>query len=290
MSIAEQVRQSFGFSVDKLPLRGPEGLATPFYGLFRSDTGEVASKTAVSRQYSPHKTDDVVALAEACEQAFDGQAVKATCLFKDGHHVVVQPGKEYRRSIFGTADNIFPRVIIRAGYDGRAFRATLGAYRDACRNLMMLRRVSGISVAIRHDSNIRENMDDLIRKFATVASRWRDVEVAAEEMQSRDVRLTEFLTALYGEPSETSRTAVARHKSRTEAIVRRVIRERYQTGRPDLGSDFVVSGWEAYNAVQGYVQHESRRNGHPSDIERAIAALGNASVMDAERLVFDLAL
>ena len=33
----EKVRDTFNFTVDKFPLSGPDGMKTPFYGLFRSD-------------------------------------------------------------------------------------------------------------------------------------------------------------------------------------------------------------------------------------------------------------
>ena len=135
--ISDSVRAAFPFTVDKLPLSGPENLKTPHYGLFRSDNGASVG-VACRKGYEPHTVDDVCALVEAAASAFDGDA-KARCLFHDGHYVTVEPSAEYRRSIFGTADNIWPRLIIRAGYDGRAFRAQLGFYRDACRNLAMIR-------------------------------------------------------------------------------------------------------------------------------------------------------
>ena len=63
-----------------------------------------------------------------------------------------------------------------------------------------------------------------------------------------------------------------------------------QTGRPDLNDELVVTGWEAYNAVQGYHQHDATRRGNPSDIERALLALDNQQVARAENLVFEMAL
>ena len=37
-SVSDQVRSTFNFTVDKFPLSGPDGMSTPLYGLFRSDT------------------------------------------------------------------------------------------------------------------------------------------------------------------------------------------------------------------------------------------------------------
>lgn len=140
-SPADAVRAAFPFEVQKFRLSGPDGLTTPHYGLFRSDDARCVG-VAVRKGYEPHTTDDVCALVEAASTAFDSQC-KVNCYFADGHFVTVAPGDEYRRNIFGTKDNIWPRMIIRAGYDGRAFRADCGFYRDACRNLAMIRSSHG---------------------------------------------------------------------------------------------------------------------------------------------------
>ena len=290
MTISEQVKNAFPFAINKLPLSGPDNMPTPYYGLFRDDTGEVASDTTFSRHYEPHTTDDVVALVEAAQEAFDGGIGKVSTTFHNGHRVVVAPSREHRRSIFGTRDNIFPRLNISAAYDGRAFKVSLCTYRDACRNLMMLRRVSGITESIRHGSNLRSEMDELIETFGGIAARWQDIGNAAAEMEQREVRLAGFLDRIYGTPDERSRAGITRHRNRTEAIIRRVIRERMQTGRPDLTDELVVTGWEAYNAVQGYHQHDATRRGNPNEIERALLALDNQQVAKAERLVFEMAI
>jgi hypothetical protein len=122
--VSDAVRAAFPFTVDKLPLGGPDGLRTPHYGLFRSDNAACVG-VAVRKGYEPHTTDDVCALVEAATSAFPGEA-RAVCSFIDGHYVAVEPSADYRRSIFGTADNIWPRLWIRAGYDGRAFKAQHG--------------------------------------------------------------------------------------------------------------------------------------------------------------------
>ena len=36
----ENIRETFNFSIEKFPLSGPDGMKTPFYGLFRSDNCE----------------------------------------------------------------------------------------------------------------------------------------------------------------------------------------------------------------------------------------------------------
>lgn len=278
----ETVKSKFDFSIEKFPLAGPDGLKTPVYGLFRSDNGQYVGKPC-SKHYVAHQTDDVMALVESANEAFDGIG-SLQCHFRDGHYVSIAPSKDERRAIFGTADNIFPRFIVNAGYDGRAFSAAVGFYRDACSNLSIMRQVSGTTVSIRHNSNLREKMDDLIQTFSTLRESWATLADVAAELQTRQVRMADFLDQVYGQPNENSKNSMTRHKNRTEAIFRRLSRERFTTGRGSMDSEFNVSAWEAYNVIQGYVQHDATRKGNPSDFARIISAANDQAVKKAESL------
>ena len=74
--------------------------------------------------------------------------------------------------------------------------------------------------------------------------------------------------------------------------MRRVMRERWRTGRPALGSDFRVSAWEAYNAVQGYQQHDATRRARRGDtiakFDRILLASNDKAVRDAEKLAMSV--
>ena len=276
-NVADRVRSAFNFTIDKFPLSGPDSMRTPFYGLFRSDTGTAVGGGSVSDRYTPHTTDDVLALVEAAGTAFGGVAEVKTH-FDHGHYVTVQP-----------TNNVFPRIVIDAGYGGQAFRASLGMYRDACRNMMILRQAEGTHVAIRHTSGLRLQMDDLIATFASLEAGWGNLTTVVQQMQNREVRMVEFLNAIYGEPKSDEGRSVTMHRHRTEAIFRRLSTERMTTGRGPLPADFVVSGWEAFNAVQGYSQHDSIRRGRPTEMERIVRALHDNRVAHAERLALTMA-
>ena len=286
ITVLDSVKAAFPFSVDKYPLSGPDGMRTDLYGLFRSDNAEHVGK-AVSKNYVPHQSDDVVALVEAAGQAFEGLG-ETRCTFKNAHHVCVSPSLEDRRAIFGTADNIFPRFMIRGGYDGRGFLATMGFYRDACDNLAMLRQVEGTSVSIRHGSGLREKMDDLIQTFSVLKESWATLGDVITELQSRELNMPEFLDQVYGQPQEDSKRSEKIHSNRTKAIFRRLSRERFRTGRHVMDTEFKVSAWEAYNAIQGYVQHDASRKGSPSDFDRVIAASNDQYVRKAEKITMEL--
>jgi len=284
-----QVRDTFNFTVEKFPLSGPDGMKTPFYGLFRSDNGQSVGN-AVTQRYRTHQTDDVLAITEAAITALEDENVKVKTHFRDGHYVEYAPSNAERKAIYGTEDNIFPRFLLRAGYDGRAFTVSLGWYRDLCSNLHMPRSIgNAVSRSIRHTSSLRSKMDELVNDFAQLGKGWEAVQAAVVRMESREVVLTDFLKEVYGDPDSDSKRAVTVHKNRTEAIVRRLLGEQVHSGRPQMGGDFRVSAWEAFNAVQGYVQHEAtRKNGFNSDMDRLILANKDTAVHRAEVLALSV--
>ena len=288
--VSASVRNTFNFTVDKYPLAGPDNMPTPWYGLFRSDNMDVVGSGSVTSRYVPHTTDDVCALVEAAAEAFDGE-VDCRTHFRHGHYVSIAPTKEHRVSIFGTADNVFPRFMVGAGYDGEAFRASIAYYRDACSNMHIMRRVSGTTVSIRHTSGLRGQMDDLIQTFSVLKNRWADLTAVIHHLESRQVNMVEFLNRIYEQPSpDAGQKAVTIHKNRTEAIFNRLYRERLQTGRPGMTSDYKVSAWEAFNAIQGYVQHESHtKAGFKGDFDRILKSMNDKTVHDAEKLALELA-
>jgi hypothetical protein len=280
--VLAHVKSRFDFSVDKFRLGGPENLRTPFYGLFRSDNLECVGEP-VRAGYEPHQTEDVLAVVQSAARVFEGVS-DVRCHFNNGHHLVIQPTRESRLDVYGTKDNVFPRVMISARYDGQAFKATLGFYRDACKNLARLRSVHSSTVSITHTAGLRHKMDSLIATFENLDSTWESVTTTIRLMEATTVNLATYLDAIYGAPSQDSPRSATLHKNRTEAIIRRVVSERIKTGRPDLGHDLMVSGWEAFNAVQGYVQHEKSRKGNIGMFDRVLMADSDRAVIEAESL------
>jgi hypothetical protein len=282
-TIARRVADAFPFHVGKLPLSGPDRLATPWYGLFRDDTGAAVGTGSVSARYQPHQTDDVVALVEAAEQAF-GPAADVRATFRNGHVVTVQPSRDYRVAVYGTADAVFPRIIIDAGY-GRPFSASVGYYRDLCRNMGIIRSVESSTTRLRHTHQLRQRMPDLIDQFSQLTHGWGALTARVHRMEAARVSLADFLNYVYPAPAPgDGARATSIHRARTEAIFRRVLAERDRSGRGRIGSTWEVSVWEAWNGVQGYVQHDAARRGLTrADLYgRAIAALDDAAVVRAE--------
>lgn len=286
---AEIVRENFNFRVDKFPLSGPDNMPTPFYGLFRDDTGDVVCPSSVSANYVPHQSDDVIALAEAAQEAF-GTDVNVQCHFNHGHFVSLGPTDDQRRELVGTKDAVFPRMIIRAGYDGRAFRADLGMYRDLCRNLVMLRTVEKASTTIRHSSQLSERMDELITRFRNLQGSWNNLLGAIRTMQNHKMRVQEFIESVYTPPeSDAGKRAKTMYGKRINAILTRLYDEHQATNTPvPTSKDSEVSTWALYNAVQGYVQHEQNRRGYQTSFARALLAANEQAVIKAEKLALSV--
>ena len=284
--IAAKVKADFDFNVDKFPLSGPDGLTTPWYALFRSDTSEVVGNGSVTSRYVPHQTDDVLALVDAAGEAFEGK-INCSTHFRDGHYVSIQPTGHDRLKVYGEQDNVWPRIVINAGYDGRAFNATMGYYRDLCSNLAMLKRVDGTTVSIRHTSGLRGYMDSLISTFNTLRESWAGLSDIILQLQRAEIQMVDFLNEIYPQPeTDSSKRAITVHQDRTEAIFKRLQTERFRSNRPTLGNDYKVSAWEAFNAIQGYVQHDAQsKKGFKSDFDRILRASRDANVKQAENLV-----
>lgn len=299
--VSASVRSDFDFSVDKFPLLGPDNIPTDQYGLFRSDTGYIKGVKSVSSRYVPHTTDDVCALVEAASTMFDGE-VECKTHWHRGHYVSVAPTRDRRRAIFGTNDNIFPRLIIRGGFDGKGFHGSMGYYRDACRNLAMMRTVSDCIVSVRHTSGLRDRMTELVKTFSQLEEGWEKITVAAQAMQRRYVNLSEFVREVYAESVPTAeelilheqkkQKAVTNFEKKMETIMDRVVDERERTGRERfrVGEKKIVSAWEAYNAIQGYVQHDAQaKKGFKSEFSRILRAANDGHVFAAEKLALRLA-
>ena len=54
------------------------------------------------------------------------------------------------------------------------------------------------------------------------------------------------------------------------------------------GSEPIVSSWEAYNAIQGYAQHDASRKRNPSDFDRILLSMNDKYVKSAEVLALSV--
>ncbi len=287
--VMDVINERFNFEVNKLPLTGPENLRTPYKGLFRSDTGECIGRTSVGSDYQVHTNYQVAELVRGAIGLFNDE-VELDCHFRDGHYVTIKPTIEERHEVYGTKDNIFPVVMLRAGYNQTPVEFGMFAKRDACENMVLLQTIEDAVYRILHRKSLDFKVDQLVTDLTCLKKGWEGVKQAADRMQAREVLLDDFLKSIYGEPTEgaTSRSASIHHK-RTTDIMNRVIDERRRTGRPEFEvGNYAVSAWEAYNAVQGFQQHLATRkkiNGNKATrFDRIVLAAKDRYVQQAEVL------
>lgn len=293
--VSAAVRSAFDFTVDKFPLFGPENMRTDQYGLFRSDTGYLTGVKSISKQYVPHTTDDVCALVEAASTAFGGH-LDLKCHWRNGHYVSIAPTLEQRRSVYGTADAIWPRIMLRGGFDGKGFKATMGYWRDLCLNMSMLETVESTSVSIRHSSNLRGQMDELIHSFEGLKDGWENLTAVAERMQSRTVNRLDYVREVFADRMPTDEQlaqlainpnakirALKVWDNMLRAMQNRLDSESKRSNRAVGRQE--ISAWEAFNMVQGYIQHDAQaKTGFKDQFSRILRAANDKHVRRAAQI------
>lgn len=290
MNIVDQIKQKFPSSVKKVPLmvadpEFPRSIDTGMYGLYaydyQSNSYVQCCPHSVSKKYRPHQLSDIIAMVESVSSVW-GDVVLDKCRWRYGHHLSLTPSLEERKEI-KAGDGIFPRIIIDAPYDG-VFRASIGFYRDLCKNMAMMGSVQSTSVTIRHTARLDEHMQELIGKFSNLKLAWSSVLSACHEMENKTVSLRDVLESALGpRPVEEGRSLNSWVKKASK-IQEIAARETYQLTGESYRTD-QLTGWIAFNAVQGYMQHHTRRQGQPTADARAFMAMNDDVVRRVESYI-----
>ena len=282
----ETVANAFDFHVEKQKVAlGPDCIPTNSYGLVRynQDGSREHVGRFCSKNYVPHTTDDVLALTEAACNVFDGD-VKVRTHFEHGHYVDITPSDQHRIAVYKGRDSMFPRFMINGSYNGRGFSASLGYYRDLCRNLAMMKKVTeGSHVSIAHTSHLRSRMDSLINTFSTLKEKWQTMSTLIAQLTEIPLNVEQFMRDVYGEPKGKS----TRYENKIEKVLNRLASESHRLGQPDPKQTGESSAWLLWNAVQGHEQHNSRRSKPTTDFGRVIKA-ENKFTGAAEKIVAKL--
>mgnify|MGYP003652436189 CR=1 FL=1 len=275
--IKEYLDSKFDFEIVKKQLHTYKSStvtkAVPYYGLFRSDTDEPACRNAVGEGYEPHQTKHIIQIATECAKGFECDETRSIrAWFKNGHYVSIAPSNDYRQRIGrNSKDSIWPRILISGGLGGTSsLRINIGYWRDLCCNLAMPKQVEGISINFRHSRTIAERIeqtDILGRVYAS----WHELAEKMGKMRLKEIPLASALHTIFGDHTERSEKAAI---ARNEAIIKRIWNERQEIHNDDhprnVRSLDHVTGWEFYNGIQGYYQHDApmRSAEIPSQLRR----------------------
>lgn len=277
--LSRTIESTFNFEVEKLPLTGPRGQETPFYTMFRTDTGEQVGG-ACKEGYTPHTVDDVRVMAEAALSVFD-QNIEETKIQAwwsgDSHEIIIAPSDEYRESIANDKDAVWPRIHIKAGYSGSTYKASLGLWRDACSNLIIPRCMHGTTASIFHTTNLRPRIDELAETFRDLGSNWGEMVATFKAMSEKKVNFESFIVKVFGTGLNASGDLTGLAVKRTEQLVSRLMKDRAAMGSSATTTGF-VSLWEALNVAQGYLQHDVTRRNYRTTLERSFAQIDDPRV------------
>lgn len=299
-SVSQIVRDAFNFGIQKLPLSGPDNLSTPVYGLFRDDNGEFIGSNGVTKRYTPHTTEDVCALVDACAEVVGMEGCKISTHWNNGHFVTVQPSKEYRQAVIGTKDSIWPRFILSAGFDKVAYKGSMGFWRDNCRNMQELRSLASSHFSFRHTSSLRGKISELITQFENLAGGWDKMLETIKNMQDAKLSWDELVEMVYPANNDASARQKSNRDATIAAIVRRINDEAFDLGYASLQrhGNRTITAWQALTGVQGHYQHNAtfrgigtngQVNGYRTGMAHILRANNAPQVRQVERHVVSLA-
>ena len=142
-----------------------------------------------------------------------------------------------------------------------------------------------MSESIQHSSNFSNRRDELVEQFEIVAKGWESTVDFLKSMDDRQIRVSALLAELMGDRPDTEGRGQTMFDRKVAKIDSILVRERMKTGKMARPAG-EATAWEAYNAIQGYSQHEKTRKGNPTLIDRAVIAGGDPEVSKAEKLLF----
>tara|TARA_B100000497_G_C7395656_1_gene251384 strand:- start:76 stop:576 length:501 start_codon:yes stop_codon:yes gene_type:complete len=162
--------------------------------------------------------------------------------------------------------------------------------------MSMLETVESTSVSIRHSSNLRMKMDELIQTFEGLKTGWDNLTEVAANMQSRTVNRLDYVREVFADrmPSQDQLNLLALNpnakiraiktwenmlKAMQDRLDSESIRSNRAVGRQE------ISAWEAFNMVQGYVQHDAQaKTGFKDQFSRILRAANDRHVKRAAQL------
>lgn len=265
-----------------------EGELSDTFGCFRSDTWQEIGGT-VKKNYVPPTRAQLISLAMAATEAFEGAPVEVSAaIFRNGYYTTIQPTKEWRVEI-AEGDTVFPVLTAQMQFGGTGRDLiNLGCQRDMCANLQMMRSVAQWNQRIRHSSDHGNFMEQAINDCSKLAQNFENFIETMKMLNDSKIDFGELINVVFHQrlasikgdklPKQTARTF-------------RAIQNRYNAEAEKLGDRLLTStnteanAWLAYNAVQGYFQHDANHRVASNKYEQALVANSKMEVETAEKFL-----
>lgn len=291
--IEHRINESFPFEVELRQLSAG-GVESPHAGFYRNDCTDETGwlPHAVSRGYTPHSRQDVIDATKAGVIAMGinkESDLNIECSWdRMGHRVAVLPSDD-QRTMIAKDDGVWPSLIVRANY-GRAFTISGAIKRDACSNLMMMRVVSQTTVSLRHRSNFRRHFDQTVDRMSEVTHKHEDIMEFCRMLTRKEISskaIDQYLIDVLPQPRTVSgsKSSTKQWEKKASAILSRLRDEQLKLNASVSSTNL----WQIANAVTGWVQHDSVRQGRPSKVDREFMALDDNRCHKAWDIAAELA-
>lgn len=275
-TLSQQLHTAFPYEVERAPLYAGDGSQVQHFGLFRRPDDPESERfndcvgAAVKKGYTPHTRADLGRILDAVAEAFpeDGD-FRTEFTWRDGHRILIEPTRAYRKEL-ADGSQIWPVVFIDASYNGTA-SGSVGLHRDTCANLMRIDKLATSRFGIRHTARLGLAVDEVCKSFRELGKHWPQIVATAQQLDTVKVVPADMLAQIFGPKPEDNKRAATNWEKTIGDIGYRIRTETDNFRR-------APTAWTLFNAVQGWSQHDRRRVGELSPVDRVWRAIEDRQV------------
>lgn len=265
---------------NKLPIKGVFYRDQEEARLFGSNDRLVVYHSKGEDYYFQSREDaiDQAIMAFQSVKAMGGDAIEMVATFNKGYSVsFTQKIERKDRKFMFENDIIFPTYNFNFSYDSVS-RGGGGCDRFCCSNLITTTRVAGFSFSFRHTKNAGERMIAIQAGIADIANNWGAFLQHCEMMGKKSVNLLDVYSRVWGDKPGKEGRKLTVWNDRLGDMQTRLNRESSLLGLSP------ANGWLVFNAVQGYLQHDTTRK-VDNVLVRADQANNSKELLQVESLI-----
>lgn len=226
-----------------------------WFQMYNAETGEIIG-APVTDAYYLHTKEDFIRLVFAGMQGINDPEAKAHFAWVNNSimSAVIRP-TSIDPHLPVTHDTLMKRLNITAGFGGLgAIKGMAGLFRPLCLNLDVFATVLASQQVIKHTANMTNRMDDLVMQFNSISKTWEYMGEQVQQMYNRKVNLGEYFDAVW-KVDRTEDRNFTRADTRNRDLVHRLKRETKHYFSYSDPHQVEYNAWNAYQAVQGHIQH-----------------------------------